>query len=67
MLIQIEEEKREKKNKTKLDVCKCMDTRKHPKKIFVNKSSSSSSSCLAISTDISEPLSPLLLIVHCFR
>ena len=33
---------------------------------FTWSSSSSSSSCRAISTDISEPLSPLLLIVHCF-
>ena len=31
------------------------------------KKSSSSSSCRTISTDISDPLSPYLPIVHCFR
>ena len=33
----------------------------------LSSSSSSSSSCRAISTDIPNPLSPLLPIVHCFR
>ena len=36
-------------------------------KIILLFSSSSSSSCRAISADISDPLSPPLPIVHCFR